>query len=268
MFKIFMFQINNECWKLNKISLNLNINSIIEVYEETKSVIKTAEHFNCCQKTICNYLDKVNYPRKYCGVLSKMANNPNYKPANKKNLNEEKIIKIYLELKSIRDTARYFNCSTPVIHEILKNNNIDCKNIGQQKFSTDRLNKLRIHGQQTYERLGWGNDNKHPNWRGGITKITRKIRNSDEYKEWRLKIFRRDYFTCQQCGLRSGNIQAHHKIPFSEIIINNDIKTFKQALNCHSLWAIDNGETLCLDCHGEIHPQIKGLARKHSGGTK
>ncbi|MFH1820669.1 MAG: hypothetical protein ABH805_02045 [Candidatus Nealsonbacteria bacterium] len=40
----------------------------------------------------------------------------------------------------------------------------------------------------------------HPNWKGGITKLAEKIRRYQIYKQWRYDIFRRDNWTCQECG--------------------------------------------------------------------
>lgn len=37
------------------------------------------------------------------------------------------------------------------------------------------------------------------NWRGGITPKNLKIRNSDEFQNWRKSVFERDNHTCQLC---------------------------------------------------------------------
>ena len=76
--------------------------------------------------------------------------------------------------------------------------------------------------------------NNH-NWRGGITPLVMKIRNSFEYKTWRLTVFRRDNFTCQMCGQRGGKLHADHIKPFA----------FFPELRLD----LNNGRTLCIPCH-------------------
>lgn len=76
---------------------------------------------------------------------------------------------------------------------------------------------------------------KHPFWKGGITPINRKIRNSLEYKLWRGAVFARDDYTCVWCGARGVKINADHIKPFA----------YYPELRL----AIDNGRTLCVGCH-------------------
>lgn len=89
-----------------------------------------------------------------------------------------------------------------------------------------------------------GKDN--PNWKGGVTPDTIKIRNSKIYKEWRLSVFKRDNWTCQDCGNRSCKnnyvyLEAHHIKPFA---------THKELR-----FDINNGVCLCRSCH---HKKPKG----------
>jgi len=78
------------------------------------------------------------------------------------------------------------------------------------------------------------------NWKGGITSQNRMIRTSLEYKIWRRAVFERDNYTCIWCGARSGNGK--------KIVLHADhIKPF--AIFPELRFAIDNGRTLCIDCH-------------------
>lgn len=80
---------------------------------------------------------------------------------------------------------------------------------------------------------------KSHTWRGGISKINRTFRQNFnrtlEYKLWRETIFKRDNYTCIWCFKRGGVLNADHIKPF--------------ALFPELRLAIDNGRTLCVDCH-------------------
>ena len=86
----------------------------------------------------------------------------------------------------------------------------------------------------------YGKDNG--NWKGGIDPENHKIRQSDEYKNWRIEVFRRDYWTCQECGYKGEHIQSHH------------VKAFKEYPELR--FDIDNGLTLCKKCHRKTFKKI------------
>lgn len=83
----------------------------------------------------------------------------------------------------------------------------------------------------------------HYNWRGGITGQRQIDMARKEYRHWRISVFQRDKYTCQICGdSRGGNLRAHHIKPYS---------VFKNLR-----YDIDNGITVCDDCHKKIHSQL------------
>lgn len=95
---------------------------------------------------------------------------------------------------------------------------------------------------------------KHPNWKGGASKLSHSIRCLPEMKNWRMQIFIRDNATCQKCGRRrkTGDrveVQADHIKPFYLILEENKISTITEALQCKELWSLENGRTLCKQCH-------------------
>jgi len=113
------------------------------------------------------------------------------------------------------------------------------KMLHEMPRTEDRRNKHRL--AQTGE--------KGSNWRGGISPLVQKIRKSFKYRQWRSDVFERDNYTCVLCEVRGGIIHADHIKPFNYIFHENLIKTLEQALNCEEFWNINNGRTLCRDCH-------------------
>ena len=82
--------------------------------------------------------------------------------------------------------------------------------------------------------------NKAHFWKGGKTRLSKLLRTRTLYLDWRQKVFKRDDYTCQVCGIKSGlgkrvYIQAHH------------IKEF--SLYPDLIYDISNGKTLCKNCH-------------------
>ncbi len=118
--------------------------------------------------------------------------------------------------------------------------------------SEETKQKRRGKNNYFYGKRYCGIDNH--NWKGGITPLIGSVRGSFKYRQWRDDVFTRDSFTCQECGdNKGGNLNAHHKISFVSILQKYEITTFKEALKCEELWNINNGVTLCEDCHTIIH---------------
>jgi hypothetical protein len=82
--------------------------------------------------------------------------------------------------------------------------------------------------------------------------LNSSIRDSQKYRDWRLFVFARDKFTCQKCNKVGTWFEAHHIKSFSYLLKENNIETLEQALRCSNLWSIENGITLCLDCHIKV----------------
>lgn len=122
-----------------------------------------------------------------------------------------------------------------------------------RKFTKEHIDKLI----KTRIEKGIFSKEKNPNWKGGITKLQKSIRASNKYNEWRLSIFKRDNYKCQKCNLNKNKLNVHHIKSFKDIILNYNIKTFKDAVICKELWDVDNGKTLCLDCHKQTDNFLK-----------
>lgn len=100
-----------------------------------------------------------------------------------------------------------------------------------------RPNLKNTNSFKTMFKKGQTVGNKNPKWKGGITATYMRIRNSTEYKKWRMKVYQRDRFSCVICGYRSKkpkDIRADHIKPFS--------------LYPELRFDVNNGRTLCLSC--------------------
>jgi 5-methylcytosine-specific restriction endonuclease McrA len=123
------------------------------------------------------------------------------------------------------------------------------------------------HSQKTKEimiekaRLRIGEKSSH--WKGGITALRKRIKQCFRYRQWRSDVYTKDNWTCQKCGRKVREIEAHHIIPFEKILKEYNIKTLEDALKCEKLWDINNGITFCFDCHEEKHTCLKNLKNRN-----
>lgn len=126
-----------------------------------------------------------------------------------------------------------------------------CKKISDSKkgHSVSAETRLKISNSikgrklsdETKKKIGLANKGEKSHlWKGGVTESHQLIRSSTEYKLWRKSVFERDDYTCIWCGAKNGGgrtviLQADHIKPF--------------ALYPELRFAIDNGRTLCRECH-------------------
>lgn len=85
---------------------------------------------------------------------------------------------------------------------------------------------------QSRERSG---ENNH-RWAGGSYL---NGRNRRVVSRWRVSVFDRDGYTCQICGRVGVRLNAHHVRPWAQ----------HEALR----HVVDNGITLCIECHRIVH---------------
>jgi hypothetical protein len=103
---------------------------------------------------------------------------------------------------------------------------------------------------------------RNPGWNGGQTILKDRIRDLMEYRQWRSDVFTRDSFSCRGCGQTGHKIHAHHEIPLNVLIQKYEITNIDMARDCAELWNINNGVTLCINCHADIHKK-RGYKNEH-----
>jgi len=90
-----------------------------------------------------------------------------------------------------------------------------------------------------YQRTNQKGEKSH-SWQGGKSSIYHCLRSSAAFKDWREAVFKRDNYTCQDCGARNGNGKAVYLHP-------HHIKSFTHHPELR--FDVGNGITLCKTCH-------------------
>ena len=102
------------------------------------------------------------------------------------------------------------------------------------------------------------------NWQGGKTSINKRIRNSSEFRQWREAVFARDNWTCQECSRkrRMGDrviLHPHHIKSFAEypelrLVVNNGITLCREChMKIHNLWQLKSGKLLKQRSESELN---------------
>lgn len=192
------------------------------------------------------------------------------------------ICELYLSGKSLCETGAVYGITGGAVCLILKKLGVKARSIADG--NSEKWLNPDFKNNQVKKRTGkpsgamgknWTIDrvirkpglsgSLNPRWKGGKTKLSFAIKNTSEYRVWRILIFKRDKYTCVLCGDKNRVgykiiIDADHIYPYSKIIEDFGIKTVEDAINCPTLWNIDNGRCLCRDCHKKTEtwgPNIK-----------
>jgi len=157
--------------------------------------------------------------------------------------------------------------------DIKKNHSISIKN--SNKFKNGISNRQDIigyknpmfgkkHTEETKNKMSLSRigkvGEKSTAWKGGKLTITRLVKEYQNKNGWYKKVYERDGFKCSQCESKT-KIEAHHKIPIKTIVdmykneFDNkiDLYNFLTGLDIIIDINIENGITLCRECHKKEH---------------
>lgn len=161
-------------------------------------------------------------------------------------------------IKTCSKQCGYKYRTIPLTDEVLHKRSIALKKIKRTKQWRSKISKaLKGNKNGRYNsgkiKLKMRGEN-HPNWKGGIGRHSRD-KDRTEYKNWRKAVFERDNYKCQArcCDGNTTKIVAHHKVFWIK--------------NVELRFDINNGITLCVDCHRRVH-KIIGNGQKLYAGTQ
>lgn len=180
--------------------------------------------------------------RKYCSDMCASISNrkmPEYSRRNKPRSLKVKKSYICPECNRLPMNRKNKRCDSCRVYK----NKVDVKCKQCNKDFISYKTKLRVFCSKKCQLLHY-NDEGNPNYIDGRNPENKKIRNSKEYKEWRMAIFKRDKYTCLWCGKIGGELNADHILPFSQF------PELRLSMN--------NGRTLCKKCHEKTPTYRRG----------
>lgn len=133
------------------------------------------------------------------------------------------------------------------------NNRIGYTHKATSKRKASQANRTywRAHPDLAIARGAKTRDELHYNWKGGSSKLNKSIRQMHEHRKWMDAIKARDG-QCTQCGSLT-QLESHHIVELAVLIARHGVKNRVDARQCAALWDLDNGQTLCEQCHYAAH---------------
>lgn len=167
---------------------------------------------------------------------------------------DNEFVKLYGENRTMKEIAQKFGVSRCLIMTRLKENGVKLRKPNR------RLGAIAWNKNKPYLAI---RGKKHPRWKNGITTLNQQLRHCIEMKNWKRTIIQRDNFTCVDCGKTGSNIFEidHYPKRFAQIISDNKLTSYQEAQLCDELWDLNNGRTLCIDCHNKTRKETNSVCR-------
>lgn len=209
-----------------------------------------------CQRQYKSYNKKSKYCSHLCADISNRKDerwsrreyrSPRKKETKPRKINKIRVKKTYICIVcnkiNVSRNAKYCKSCRHTKDKI----KINCEICGKEKLCyKSRIAKFCSKKCQLSAYTGLRN----PNYIDGRTPENKKIRASQEYKNWRRLVFERDKFTCQHCGQIGWELHADHIKPFSQY---PDLRL-----------DLSNGRTLCRSCHEKTPTWLSGSLKKYN----
>lgn len=184
----------------------------------------------------------------------------------KRLISDEEMIALYRANVLTKDIAKLAGCANVTVRKVLR------EHYGIQGHRGRWKKTPEMRAQISKTLTGRYRGSKNPAWKG-TSPIVRVLRGYFAQMISPLALQRDDY-TCLRCGKRGGELNAHHKVPFIEIveallaecdkvgITEEDAKL--EFIETHPLFTdLDNLITTCEKCHYSLHGrQYRAKPRK------
>lgn len=120
--------------------------------------------------------------------------------------------------KKCQECGKFFSHQPPATYATFK----------KQRFCSHECGWKGQHYNSGAEHYAWREDRQ-----------TRRLARNGKHRSWANAVISRDKAACQICGATKAELHAHH------------IKSWRDYPELR--WDIDNGQTLCAQCHWHVH---------------
>ena len=218
---------------------------LIELYVNQKlTTYKIAEMFDCSPECIQTKLKRQDIKVRTRSEAGKVSYFKGEMQSQYVRIARQDLYNLYIiDRMTTYQIGDMYNCSDVTIQKRLKKFGI------KVRPSKDNFKNMKFTGEDNW------------NFIDGRTPLCERLRKLPESKDWRKAIFERDDYSCQVCDKMGGDLEAHHIIAFS-ILLDMFLKQYDQfspvsdkdilvrlAFKYEPFWDVNNGQTLCKDCH-------------------
>lgn len=163
--------------------------------------------------------------------------------AETENITKDELYELYIvDKKTTKEIADIYNIADNTVSNLLDKFNIPVYSQSErmldyyyQKGGIEKAREIASNEENRILASCRQQGISREEFNGFLTTENSRIRGRVEYFDWRKSVFERDNYTCQCCGQHGGKLNAHHIMNFSD---NEDLR-----------FNVDNGITLCFNCH-------------------